>query len=362
MLRPFPSRARALGRRARRRRGDRGRRGVATSPRSTGEPPGSAPRVDAVVAAHDLPLGHHAHACRPRRAHRVIARSCPPPSRRSAALSSAGWSPCRWCAAPSSSPATSPRVAAPASTASCPRGMRAMRIVVTDALRPRPGAAVDVLASFDPGGAGERDDGTVVVAAGVTVVGTRPAERRAVPDGPAPRASRCWSTRTRRRRSPTRRPTAWSRSRSCHPRTTPRTVVASGAAVLPVLHAIILGIVQGLSEFLPISSSGHLILVPELFGWTELTDERLARTRRSTSRCTSARLIAVAARTSGARCRSYVVAALALDRARARSHGRRSGSPGCSSLTAIPGALVGAALSRASSRTTSATRSSSAST
>jgi undecaprenyl-diphosphatase len=40
---------------------------------------------------------------------------------------------------------------------------------------------------------------------------------------------------------------------------------------LPVLHAIILGIVQGLSEFLPISSSGHLIIVPELFGWTELT-------------------------------------------------------------------------------------------
>lgn len=38
-----------------------------------------------------------------------------------------------------------------------------------------------------------------------------------------------------------------------------------------MLHAIILGIVQGLSEFLPISSSGHLIIVPELFGWTELT-------------------------------------------------------------------------------------------
>jgi undecaprenyl-diphosphatase len=38
---------------------------------------------------------------------------------------------------------------------------------------------------------------------------------------------------------------------------------------LPILHAIILGIVQGLSEFLPISSSGHLLIVPWLFGWKE---------------------------------------------------------------------------------------------
>ena len=40
---------------------------------------------------------------------------------------------------------------------------------------------------------------------------------------------------------------------------------------MPILHAIILGITQGLSEFLPISSSGHLIIVPWLFGWEELT-------------------------------------------------------------------------------------------
>jgi undecaprenyl-diphosphatase len=38
---------------------------------------------------------------------------------------------------------------------------------------------------------------------------------------------------------------------------------------VPIFHAIVLGVVQGFSEFLPISSSGHLLLVPWLFGWDD---------------------------------------------------------------------------------------------
>lgn len=38
---------------------------------------------------------------------------------------------------------------------------------------------------------------------------------------------------------------------------------------MDALHAIVLGIVQGLTEFLPISSSGHLRIVPAFFGWED---------------------------------------------------------------------------------------------
>ncbi len=36
---------------------------------------------------------------------------------------------------------------------------------------------------------------------------------------------------------------------------------------MSLLQSIILGIIQGASEFLPISSSGHLVLAPYVFGW-----------------------------------------------------------------------------------------------
>jgi undecaprenyl-diphosphatase len=40
---------------------------------------------------------------------------------------------------------------------------------------------------------------------------------------------------------------------------------------LPIYQAIVLAVIQGLAEFIPISSSGHLIIVRRLLGWNELS-------------------------------------------------------------------------------------------
>ena len=47
---------------------------------------------------------------------------------------------------------------------------------------------------------------------------------------------------------------------------------------MSVIEAIILGIIQGLTEFLPVSSSGHLELAQALFGNQNKTDENLTFT------------------------------------------------------------------------------------
>jgi undecaprenyl-diphosphatase len=45
---------------------------------------------------------------------------------------------------------------------------------------------------------------------------------------------------------------------------------------MSLLQSIILGIIQGLTEFLPISSSAHLVIVPFLLGWAIPEDQNFA--------------------------------------------------------------------------------------
>ena len=51
------------------------------------------------------------------------------------------------------------------------------------------------------------------------------------------------------------------------------------ASALSYFQAIVLGVLQGVTELFPISSLGHTVLFPTLFGWNKLVDAQSRRTR-----------------------------------------------------------------------------------
>ena len=47
---------------------------------------------------------------------------------------------------------------------------------------------------------------------------------------------------------------------------------------MEILHAILLGIIQGLTEFLPVSSSGHLEIMKTILGNKQVASQSLLMT------------------------------------------------------------------------------------
>ena len=84
----------------------------------------------------------------------------------------------------------------------------------------------------------------------------------AAPAGPAPRLSRRLP-----RRPAAGRALECPRASSTAPSSAPHS--PAGADRVSWFEAVVLGVVQGLTEFLPISSSAHLRIVGEAFGWDD---------------------------------------------------------------------------------------------
>lgn len=45
--------------------------------------------------------------------------------------------------------------------------------------------------------------------------------------------------------------------------------IIEGVVVLSIVQAVVYGIVQGITEFLPVSSTAHLDLMPWILGWQQ---------------------------------------------------------------------------------------------
>jgi undecaprenyl-diphosphatase len=106
-------------------------------------------------------------------------------------------------------------------------------------------------------------------------------------------------------------------------------------------HALVLGVVQGLTEFFPISSSGHLELVPWLFDWNDLNNESVSTAFDAALHLGTLLAVVVAVRQELAR---LVLTGLrhpfASEQERAATpHGRLAW---LYLLTAVPAAIVGA--------------------
>ncbi len=47
-------------------------------------------------------------------------------------------------------------------------------------------------------------------------------------------------------------------------------MLALASSLITTFQAIVLGVLQGITELFPISSLGHTVLFPHLFGWTNI--------------------------------------------------------------------------------------------